>query len=343
MMTIWFLAKDHTYIDLAAQWGTSFVDKRDLYVREIASMRDRFIVWPQGPDFDESCHQFSTLVRRRLLRGFSRCVGAIDGTYIKIMRPTAYTLDQGTSHNSGAKRFHAIQCLAVAAANYTFTYVYCGEPGSRADIHMLRKSRLYQQINWYIPPDSGAYLLGDAGFRPCLPWLLIPFLASAYRTINPLRKQMIGRYDAAQCSARVVIEQAFGILKGRWRCLRNGLRVHLPHTTDMVIACMVLHNICILRDDVWSPDDADEAEYNDEDLGLHRPAWLDEDNDDAHPHGPYPNPEPTNSEREKSKVLGEKKREAVMKEISPELAALWETERAEAQARAAAARAERRS
>ena len=44
--------------------------------------------------------------------------------------------------------------------------------------------------------------------------------------------------------------QAFGVLKGRFRCLR-GLRVHLEHVTPIVTACLVLHNICVDMEDTW--------------------------------------------------------------------------------------------
>ena len=45
--------------------------------------------------------------------GFSRCCGFIDGTFVKILRPIAYTLDAGLEHNS-YKMYYAIQLLGVS-------------------------------------------------------------------------------------------------------------------------------------------------------------------------------------------------------------------------------------
>jgi len=53
-----------------------------------------------------------------------------------------------------------------------------------------------------------------------------------------------------QASTRVVVEQAFGLLKGRFRVL-HGLRVNLEHTTEITVACCVLHNLCIQAGDLW--------------------------------------------------------------------------------------------
>ena len=44
--------------------------------------------------------------------------------------------------------------------------------------------------------------------------------------------------------------QAFGLLKGRFRCLKM-LRVALGRVPEVVTACVVLHNICIDTSDSW--------------------------------------------------------------------------------------------
>ena len=46
------------------------------------------------------------------------------------------------------------------------------------------------------------------------------------------------------------IEQAFGMLKNRWRILKH-VCVFYEHTTDVVDACVALHNYCIFATDVW--------------------------------------------------------------------------------------------
>lgn len=69
-------------------------------------------------------------------------------------------------------------------------------------------------------------------------------------------------------SARVVVEQAFGLLKGRWRCLLDKLDESVDKVPSTIITCCVLHNICLEVNDGTEIDVA-----NDEDgfLGVPLP------------------------------------------------------------------------
>ena len=52
------------------------------------------------------------------------------------------------------------------------------------------------------------------------------------------------------------MERAFGLLKGRWRCLLKRLGNELENIPNIVISCCVLHNICqISGDDFIDNDD----------------------------------------------------------------------------------------
>ena len=47
--------------------------------------------------------------------------------------------------------------------------------------------------------------------------------------------------------ARIIVEHAFGLRKGRWRCLRTRLAVSVTEVPELVGACCILHNICQLH------------------------------------------------------------------------------------------------
>ena len=71
------------------------------------------------------------------------------------------------------------------------------------------------------------------------------------------------KFNTALCRTRVRIEQTFGNLKKRFMCLGEILRVNPTRAATIVIACAVLHNICIDRSDILehydpSDDDVDE-------------------------------------------------------------------------------------
>ena len=52
-----------------------------------------------------------------------------------------------------------------------------------------------------------------------------------------------------QSRARMVVENSFGRLKGRWRCLLKRLDSDLENVTKIVATCVVLHNICEILGD----------------------------------------------------------------------------------------------
>ena len=51
-------------------------------------------------------------------------------------------------------------------------------------------------------------------------------------------------FNYHQSRARMVVENAFGRLKGRWRCLLKRLDMQVDNAAVAVGACVVLHNIC---------------------------------------------------------------------------------------------------
>jgi len=78
------------------------------------------------------------------------------------------------------------------------------------------------------------------------------------RAINPSQRN----FNKVLSRARVVIEQAFGLLKGRWRCLLVKLDESVDKIPLTIITCCILLNICIeVRDDVdVDPEDDDPDE-----------------------------------------------------------------------------------
>lgn len=73
-------------------------------------------------------------------------------------------------------------------------------------------------------------------------WLLKPYKEG---TRVPQRRYFYMRL----CAARVVSEHAFGMLKGRCRMLYKKNECVLDNIQLTIIACIVLHNICIHRND----------------------------------------------------------------------------------------------
>lgn len=88
-----------------------------------------------------------------------------------------------------------------------FIDIFCGEPGSLHDSRLIRKSALYRKgMNNFLGKH---FLLGDSAY-PCLNWLIPPFKDNGHLTQNQKR------FNYKHSSSRVQIENAFGLLKGRF-------------------------------------------------------------------------------------------------------------------------------
>lgn len=85
--------------------------------------------------------------------------------------------------------------------------------------------------------EFAGYLLGDRGY-PCLPYLLTP-----YPDPDPGPQQ---RYNLAHSRTRARVEMTIGMLKARFQCLQR-LRVTPERACDIIVACVILHNIATIR------------------------------------------------------------------------------------------------
>ena len=63
--------------------------------------------------------------------------------------------------------------------------------------------------------------------------------------------------------ARMVVENAFGRLKGRFRLLKKQCDCDLNTVLSMVSAAVTLHNICEMREEVFDPQWGSEEENTD--------------------------------------------------------------------------------
>ena len=88
-------------------------------------------------------------------------------------------------------------------------------------------------------------ILGDPAY-PLLPWLMKPYIQ--HGRISD--QQRIFNYRLSR--ARMVIENAFGRLKGRWRCLLKRNDAATEDVPMMITACCVLHNICEVHKDEFN-------------------------------------------------------------------------------------------
>lgn len=139
--------------------------------------------------------------------------------------------------------------------------MFIGWPGRAHDARVLANSDLFKiaeerRNGWLFPREKSKFvdnvevpvhIIGDAAY-PLRRWLMKGYSQQVELTQDKIH------YTHTLSSARMVVENAFGRLKGRWRCLlkRNDVDIHL--ITDVVAACCILHNICEIQRDQYLPE-----------------------------------------------------------------------------------------
>jgi len=172
---------------------------------------------------------------------FPNAVGSIDGKHCVIQSPP----NTGSLYHNYKGTF-SIVLLAVADANYCFSYVHTGCPGSEGDAGIFLRSDLGKfmndnVINFPKPktlPGSNIetphFLLGDEAFGQ-KPNMMRPYSGKALG-----RKQRIFNYRLSR--ARRVIENTFGIYAARWRVFHGKIHASPETARGIIRATVALHN-----------------------------------------------------------------------------------------------------
>jgi len=117
------------------------------------------------------------------------------------------------------------------------------------DSRVFRRSKLGQSLrfNSTTPPmiPRGTFLVGDAGY-PTNANILLPYPS----VVNPANLW----FNFIQSSTRIVVKQAFGRLKNRFRILLNAQMATPYRARNNSFACMILHNILNRRGTLYLQD-----------------------------------------------------------------------------------------
>nr|XP_043638429.1 protein ALP1-like [Erigeron canadensis] len=145
---------------------------------------------------------------------FKGCLGALDGTYIQVKVPAADRKPYRTR-----KGEICTNVLGVCTRGLLFTYVLAGWEGSAADSRVLRDA--ISRPNG-LKVTEGTYYLCDAGYMNGNGFLS-PYRGQRYHLNDWNRPPTTAKelYNMRHASARNVIERCFGMIKNRWKILRD--------------------------------------------------------------------------------------------------------------------------
>ncbi|XP_031351953.1 putative nuclease HARBI1 [Photinus pyralis] len=194
------------------------------------------IRWPYE---NEALETMRTFQRRSSIPGI---IGCIDGCHVKIIAPK----DHPNSYVN-RKKFHSVLLQGVCNEKKLFIDIYAGEPGSLHDYNLFLKSDLAelirtQSVTFY----NNGHLIGDLVYKLSTNMLI------GFKNCGNINRREIN-FNKKLNSCRVEIENAFVLLKGRFRRLKFIETVRLDFISLFIVTAAILHNVCLLSNDL--PDD----------------------------------------------------------------------------------------
>ncbi|XP_059627332.1 protein ALP1-like [Cornus florida] len=202
-------------------------------LRSIISLEEKFLRQPNGLQIPPKI-----LSNSRFYPYFKNCVGAIDGTHVRVRVPT-----EDAPRYRGRKNFPTTNVLAACSFDLRFTYVLPGWEGTASDSRVI-KSAFERKDKLRIP--KGKYYLVDGGY------MLRGGLITPYRGVRYHLKEFASHrpenprelFNLRHASLRNAIERAFGVLKKRFPIIGSTTEptYSIETQTEIILACCILHN-----------------------------------------------------------------------------------------------------
>ena len=186
--------------------------------------------------------------------GFPQCIGAIDGTHIRIKKPISNLTDF-----INTKRTYSLNVQAAVDYKFCFFDVAVKWLGSVHDARLFSNFLLNKKPRDESIPKCGKTIVpGEPAVPICLlgnpAYPLLPYILKEFSYGGENNEEQFCGYRLS--SAWLVIECTFGRLKARFGCLNRNMDINLP---NVIYACFVLHNFCKIHKESIHQNDVNNA------------------------------------------------------------------------------------
>lgn len=176
------------------------------------------------------------------LMSFPYAFAAVDGCHLRLQCPMGVAARRDYWC---FKQFYSIVLMAMVNGRGQFIWASAGMPGNCHDATLLQSTNIWprlpalcslavENVGDIVIPGM---ILGDNAF-PFTPWLMKRY---SQQNLTPNQKV----YNKRHSSSRVIVENAFGWLKQRFRELHRGSESSPENLKMAALASVTLHNIMI--------------------------------------------------------------------------------------------------
>ncbi|XP_042477251.1 putative nuclease HARBI1 [Macadamia integrifolia] len=179
---------------------------------------------------------------------FKDCIGAIDGSHIPAW-----------VHLSDHPRFRdrkgdiSQNILAACDFDMKYTYILSGWEGSASDARILDNA-LHRDGDGKLVLPRGKYYFVDAGYANqqgfLRPYRNVRYHLKEWRNIDQSPSDKKELFNLRHSQLRNVIERSFGLLKSRFKILKNQPEYPFKTQARIVLACVLLHNHILTQNNV---------------------------------------------------------------------------------------------
>ncbi|KAJ8384500.1 hypothetical protein AAFF_G00204150 [Aldrovandia affinis] len=225
---LWYMANQNSFREMSDKFNVSQSSAHRCVVdvlRTFCKMVPTFISW------FTNCEKMATSAAFRAVCGIDGIIGAIDGCHIKLQRPPVRGGDY-----LNRKGYYSVVLQGIVDERGRFRDIYVGAPGRVHDSRILRKSTFFEKwgekMGRYMLLGDSAYISRDHTF------IVTPKRDNGALTLQDQQR------NTNICRGRVVVEQAFGRVKCKWRRMRDLQNTRLDVVVMLIMSACMLHNLC---------------------------------------------------------------------------------------------------